>query len=441
MRIAAEYSRIQRGALNRLAQRAWTRDSQRYFATSPRTLDRDALRVYSNLHPLSDRLSFVVEDAGDQQAVNLVLPELRADAIFAGIGTALRVAAGHARRQGLPLRVIGLRDVLPRDDKRIRALRTAVMAHTGLDSEDRLELVGREALLGLRVSPEDHWLLTHWTTAHAFGVARRLGTVTASTSIYLVQDYEPGFVAWSTDYALARATYHEGHILVVNSTPLADYLARAEKLTLDDDLVFRPQIDERPGRGENRSRTELTVFFYARPSKPRNLYAIGVAVLKAVADRVGDWPVPVRFVSAGESHADVVLGHGVVLSSRGKLTWDDYFSLIDQTDVVLSLQHSPHPSHPPLDAVSRGVFAVTNEFDGVRNGLSPLLVAAEPRIDELADAVVDALRSSFDQRVPTPGDGWLAALGAPLDTVLDALSIRVANHPGSGPRLEESTGA
>lgn len=432
MRVVAEYSRIKRGAANRIAQRLWSKQSQLFSETRVRNIDRDALRVYANLHPLSDRLSFVEEDTRAGETVNLVLPELRADAIFAGIGTALKVAAGYAGRQGSTLRIISLGNALPKDEKSLRALRAAVDEHAGIAGGGlRVEIVGREKLLGLRVGPRDHWVLTHWTTAHAFGIARRLGAITATTSIYLVQDYEPGFVAWSTDYALARATYHEGHILVVNSAPLAIYLERSERVDVERGLVFRPQIDDRPrGAGVSAS-SELTVFFYARPSKPRNLYAIGVAVLKSVSDRVADWSTPVRFVSAGERHPDVVLGSGATLTSRGKLTWEDYFALIDQTDVVLSLQHSPHPSHPPLDAISRGVFAVTNEFDGVRGGLSPLLLAAEPRIDELADAVVHALRMAADRRVPDVDNGWLEALGRPLEDVLDALVEGVTSRPES----------
>ena len=431
MALVADLRRVLGAGRAKLDQRAWAQRFQRQVAESGLPEDiRTAIGVYSGLHPYSTRLALVKSRRDLPAAVTLVLPELQVNAIFAGIGTALHIAASLANRTGRPLRVIALRNDVPLAGAARDALRRAVVARSG-DVEAGIELFGRESLATLEVGAADTWIVTHWTTAHAFEIARRLGVIEPVESLYLVQDYEPGFTAWSTDYALARATYHDDLTLVVNSSPVASYLAQVEGIEVDPRLVFRPHV-ELPEDAGVRSATDdpLTVFFYARPGKPRNLYALGVAALRTVAEATQGWDRTVRFVSAGESHPDVELRSGVRLESRGTLSWPDYFAELERAHVTLSLQHSPHPSHPPLDAVARGGFAVTNEFGGVRAALNPLLLATEPRIDDLAGAIVSALQRTVDGDVPRSSPEWIDALGLPLETVLDHITARLLGADG-----------
>ena len=80
-----------------------------------------------------------------------------------------------------------------------------------------------------------------------------------------------------------------------------------------------------------------------------------------------------RSTSAGEKHRNVDLGHGHKLESLWLTAVERLRTLeyIASANVVLSLQHSPHPSHPPFDAAISGARAVTNEFYGTRAGLHP----------------------------------------------------------------------
>ncbi|MBK0296911.1 hypothetical protein IAE22_34075, partial [Bacillus sp. S34] len=74
------------------------------------------------------------------------------------------------------------------------------------------------------------------------------------------------------------------------------------------------------------------------------------------------------------------------------------FRFITSTNVVLSLQHSPHPSHPPFDGAISGARVVTNEFRDTRGHLHPNLAAvpadraaaAADAADVAADAAQDA---------------------------------------------------
>jgi hypothetical protein len=215
----------------------------------------------------------------------------------------------------------------------------------------------------------------------------------------MVQDYEPGFQPWSSAFAVTRATYHAGFVPVVNSFPLARYLERQEGISVPDAAVLAPDLDLARLERVAAARTPAVrprVFFYARPSKPRNLFPTGVAALRRAADLLGPSDVPLDVVTAGEPHEPLELRHGARARSLGTLRWDQYYDQLEHSDVGLSLMHSPHPSHPPLELAVSGARAVTNDFEGARSGLHPRLVAPAADPDELAAAIVEAVRRAAD---------------------------------------------
>jgi len=347
--------------------------------------------------------------------------------MFAGARTAIQVGLSLADLLDVPVRLIGLTGRMSGE------LRTAVQelirSEYSSSAARVTAILGSEELSESLLGSEDRWLATHWTTAHSIDVAARLGVVNPERVIYLIQDYEPGFSPWSTDFALARSTYHAGFEPLVNSSPLASYLRAEESLVIDDRLVFRPDLDlDRLERAwDIRQRSEgrrPSVLFYARPDKPRNLFAIGMSALALVA--LEDESVEIR--SAGASHQRPRSGPLSRMTLLGRTEWDRYFDHLAEADVLLSLQYSPHPSHPPLDAVVSGGLAVTNELGGVRGNLDPALDAVEPDPQSLAVAVRRSLGLARCGRVSPPfSAGVLAALGDPLDRVLSQLASRVVS--------------
>jgi len=382
-----------------------------------------AARPWAQLVETSTALAGIRLDPAAVRHLDLVVGEIRADATFAGISTAVVAGRALADELGLPLRIVMVGHTTGGNSG---SAAEAYVASRFPGIEARV--VPREALLDVGFSPDDTWLATHWKTAHAVDVAVRAGRVDARRVAYLVQDYEPGFSPWSTEYAVAASTYQRGFQPIVNSSPLHAYLREHQGLDIDPELVFAPDLDldllRRVAAGR-RSDDVTRVLFYGRPSKHRNLYRLGLTALKIAAGRLADSGRRVEFVSAGEAHGDVDLGSGHVLRSRGTLPWDDYFELLASTNVVLSLQYSPHPSHPPFDAAISGAYAVTNDFGGTRGGLHDRIsaVAAEP--DALADALVAAvLRDAADG----PGEFLDVApglLGGDLRSAVAAAAVRL----------------
>ncbi len=354
--------------------------------------------AYAHLHSASLSVAAVLIDVKEYPSLNVVLPELDKKNIFAGIKTAIEFSVKIANALKMPLRVITLKKS---DFKNNEELAVYLEKEFGRTREKSTVLIHATKLSDTKVSQSDQWIATHWTTAHALDVAVRLGVLDAGRVTYLIQDYEPGFHPWSTDFALARSTYHANFRPIVNSSPLQVYLERNEGLVIDSRHVFAPSIDmlrlKKAAKQRVRS-DDLTIFFYARPSKPRNLYAIGIAALYLVAAELEKNGLKALFISAGEQHQDVRLSSEHVLISKGKLAWDAYFEMLGRTDVVLSLQHSPHPSHPPLDAVTCGCYAVMNELGGTRGGLHPRLLVAEPNAEALAAQILKAISLARAQK-------------------------------------------
>lgn len=368
---------------------------------------------YLGLTPVSGALTAVRVDAPFPR-LNLVLPDYEPGAVFAGVHTAVGAAAALGRTLGLPIRVVVLSEARRADDA------AAIVADLATRTDGApSEVALRPDMVSLTSHPADVWVVTHWTTAHAALVACRAGVIDHNRIVYLVQDYEPGFVPMSTDRALASATYREGFHLVVNSTPVADALRRHEGVEIEPGMTFAPGLDLTrlaaiaARREASRPRR---VLFYGRPSKPRNMFALGVSALRVAAGRSTE---PVEWVSAGEPHDDVDLGGGQTLRSLGTLSWDAYFHELEAAGAVLSLQASPHPSHPPLEAALSGAIAVTNEVDGTRTQMLPNVRAVLPDPRLLGEAVVAALA------MPGESTSDLSALGLPLSDVIKNVANRL----------------
>jgi O-antigen biosynthesis protein len=353
-------------------------------------------------------------------AVNVLVPSARA--IFAGANTALAFARMLSVELDQPLRVVAINRRGASRQKNAAAL---LRASVGVEN---LSLTGLGDGEILEAGPGDTWVVTHWTTAHAADIACRLGVIDPAKVIYLVQDYEPGFHPWSMDFALARATYHAGFRIVVNSRPLADYLREQELIDIESDLVFAPHLDpERLAQVASKRRADkrVGVFFYARPSKPRNLYPLGVATLRRAYHLLGADAARCDVFAAGEPCPPISLTPERTVQALGDTGWDGYFDLLRRVHVGLSLMYSPHPSHPPLELAVSGARAVTNTFGSARNGLHPRITTARADPDELAHVLVDAVRAALEDPCGPFALILDGVLGAPLPDVVRAAVSRL----------------
>ena len=183
--------------------------------------------------------------------------------------------------------------------------------------------------------------------------------------LYLIQDYEPGFYAWSSGYLLAESTYkcEFPQIAIFNSHELEEYVM-AKGYHFLKTYCFDPVLNR--VLGEEVQKLDQTVFkrkqilVYGRPSVERNAFKVLVESLKkwvSMQEDASSWTL-----SAGEMHPPVYLGEGMYLESVGKLTIEEYAKVLRESYAGVSLMVSPHPSYPPLEMSVFDVKVVTNGY-------------------------------------------------------------------------------
>lgn len=410
--------------LKTITEREIRRQGDLYFRA---TKDVSQAAMYDGLNRVSLSIASATHSATGIASVNLVLPVLSESSMFAGIRTAIELSIMLANARSVPLRIVYLRGQL---SKKSTASILSTLTQDFPISESRVSFIGALALPDAQFSSKDTWITTYWTTAHAVEVASRLGMIDPTNVHYLVQDYEPGFFPWSTENALARSTYHAGFDLIVNSSPVAEQLCAAENVSVDRNSIFRPSLDldRLEAAADRRAGHEnpVRVTFYARPNKPRNMYGLGMAAMQAASSSLYAEGISVEFASFGDSHARPRRGHLQGMKVQGKLGWADYFVALAESNVVLSLQSSPHPSHPPLDAVVSGGIAVTNDFNSARSGKHPRLLAVPAEPWKLGEALTTAVKLA--SATPAPYDSSiLENMGRPISDVVSYVASKDSN--------------
>lgn len=333
--------------------------------------------------------------------ITSVLQFMTKGADFGGAATGIdifaRLAVALRQNCGAGARVI-ITDAGPNSDP---AIVTKYAAKAGLEiRSDQIQLVssGDDTI---HVRPREMFITQIWWNMLNFGRVRHIQADLFGRPpqplIRLAQDYEPGWLEFSSAHMLARSAYdHTGPLwAIINSNNLARYIevmnhSFERRYVFDPVIVesLRPYLDRASG-----SERHKRVLVYGRPSVARNCFSALVRGLKTWArdyPEFADWEV----VSAGEPHDPVPLGDGRKLTSIGKLSLDDYATMLLGSSVGVSLMASPHPSYPPLEMAHFGLNTVTNSYLCKDLGSFHPNIISIPSIADgaLAKAIAEACR-------------------------------------------------
>ena len=305
--------------------------------------------------------------------INLVIPSINQEDMYGGIATAIKFFERIVDDLGCSARIVVLDAELCVEDV---SKRFADYAFVTLDQSSSApkQVVSAFARDGhsLSVSSKDWFLCTCWWSAYCIqdeiSRKRDVSGFVFNPLIYLIQDYEPGFYAWSTRYLLAETTYRSDvrTLAVFNSSELMRYFDK-EGYVFEKAFFFEPFLNQilkhhlLQLQGKTVKRRQILV--YGRPNTERNAFELVVETLRQwvdIQENCGLWDV----VSAGEYHPPVQLGKGQYLTSVGKLSIDDYARILSDSYAGISFMVSPHPSYPPLEMAAFGVRVITNAYSG-----------------------------------------------------------------------------
>jgi hypothetical protein len=255
----------------------------------------------------------------------------------------------------------------------------------------------------LSIGLNDVFLASHWTTAQQLKSV--LPKMKNERFFYILQEFEPGFYSWSSNYALAVETYGMDFYPIINEKLLARHMFASglgrlgEKSIQDSAIIFEPAVDGRifkPNSDQtisaNRPRRLL---FYARPTNARNMFGLGIAALREAtkSKELEAWDI--LAIGGRGSVPQMALNNGLVLKAAPWMNYDGYAGMLREADVLLCPMLSPHTSYPVLEMPATGGLSVTNTFSfKTREELETLsdgIVATEPTVEGLSAGIVDAV--------------------------------------------------
>lgn len=366
-----------------------------------------------------------------------VLPQLEKGSDFGGFATGIdifaRLIIELTKVQPLDLRVL-ITDVISETDPSIVVDRAAKAGLT--IAPEQIELV-RSISAPIAVRAHELFMTYNWWTTLNFAKVRNaqadmFGKARAPM-IWLMQDYEPAFMGFSSAHMLARAAYDTSDPLwgVINSSNLARYVEavghRPERSFVFEPVIsdaLRPYLDQVAisVRGKR-------ALVYGRPTVERNCFPALVRGLRRWArdyPEFADWEV----ISAGVSHDPVSLGDGRSLVSVGKLGLEDYAQMLLGCSAGVSLMASPHPSYPPLEMAHFGLRTVTNGyFCKDLTDFHPNIISAPSIADaDLAAALAEACRRAANPPDPFRNPDYVRTTAYPfMPELADAVSAALSD--------------
>jgi len=366
-------------------------------------------------------------------ALNVLQPILNPDAMTGGPNTIVLLAA-LAAEAGIPVRIVTNR-VGHRTDPAWFA--SHVSSLLGRSPPPGLQVAtGSDPAAPVTVGDDDLWLATHWTTAQGIGPV--LPRMRRPWFLYLIQDFEPGFYAWSSNYALALETYAMPHRAMINEAFLAEHLRAqgpgryADPKFLDAQCtVFEPAVDRRvfyPPAAEALPEPPARprrLLFYARPTNARNMMGLGLQALRTAIEQ-GAFPGAWEFISVGGrgSLPVIALSGGHMLRPAPWASYAGYADSLRQADILLCPMLSPHTSYPVLEMAACGGMVVTSTYGPktaiALSALAPEIIGVSPTVQ----GFVDGLRAAVAQCGGSRGDHL--ALAASWDDVLRPVAIWAA---------------
>lgn len=307
------------------------------------------------------------KDAEKKVRVNLILPTLNKYKIFGGITTALKIYDSLCEILDADMRIIINRQ--EKFNKNFSLIKNGYSYNSEVGNKQVIFL--SDLNNELKVREKDIFLCTSWDTAYCCDKIiewkkEKFGEEYAK-KIYLIQDYEPGFYAWSTEYLLAESTYKNNVVKTIalfNSKELIDFF-ELRGYSFYQKEFFTPCLNEELAKYLNSNRSikrKKRILIYGRPGTQRNAFELIVHSLRLWKKKM-DNPEQWDIISLGETFDDIDLGDNVKIRCLGKATLKGYAKMMLESYIGISLMASPHPSYPPLEMSTFGMKVITNKFE------------------------------------------------------------------------------
>lgn len=359
--------RLQDGASGNDVEENCIQNQEEQAEAKKTDCEMDELNVsIPEITPYSFRIS-----KHEKKRLNLLVPSINPEHVFGGISTALKFYYELVDKLGYDSRII-LTDSAPTEAtiQQYSDKYTFVKSEDDSNASKQIVPYNDRYNKSIEVSENEYFMFTGWWTAYctqdAYHKLEAEFHIKPNVFINFIQDYEPGFYAWSSRYLLADSTYRSEYpqIAIFNTGLLKEFFD-LNNYDFYKSFVFEPVLNSKLKEIlYNNQKTiykKKQILIYGRPSVNRNAFELIVEALRKWViqqNDVEEWDI----LSAGEMHGAVQLGKGKQLVSVGKLTIEQYADVLLDSYAGISLMASPHPSYPPLEMSEFGVKVITNTY-------------------------------------------------------------------------------
>ncbi|HEX5797950.1 MAG TPA: glycosyltransferase family 4 protein [Candidatus Saccharimonadales bacterium] len=174
---------------------------------------------------------------------------------------------------------------------------------------------------------------------------------------YFIQDYEPLFFPAGPISALSESTYRFGFKGIINTRGLLEVIQSRHGM---EAMSFTPGINRNvynPSSHEKKS-SKTKIFFYGRPTKPRNAFDLGAETIKQLLKKYGE---RIEVVIAGAEWDESLYGLEEQITNLGLIrTIEEVADLYRSCDIGFCFMLTRHPSYQPIEFMASGVATVVN---------------------------------------------------------------------------------
>ena len=367
---------------------------------------------------------------GTEPSLNVLVPTLNPNEIFAGIQTAIDFGCELASK-GHNVRFISTDIAIGSITSTKTFVANAIRNDMDRNTMHRIDIQCGVSTKFLDQNKNDMFFATAWWTAHAAHETIHSNNFKEKLFFYLVQDYEPNFYPWGSDYAGAIESYSFEVYPIFNTNILYDFFRnRGISFGNKEPITFGPSIDlDQYFKIKREPQAVKRIALYGRPEVARNLFETCVVATKQFVEAQNLAPNDVEIFSMGMIHEDIELVNGLKITSVGKLPFEDYMSFLGTVDIGIALMLSPHPSHLPLEMAAAGVDVVTNHFENKNlSELSEMITSCEPTSVGVAEALGVIWNKHTQQGPSASREVALSKLGDPLSVSVERISELLKKH-------------
>jgi hypothetical protein len=385
-------------ALNKVYPiRRLVREQERSNIEQSQIYDEHLLSLMLNrIYDLPD----ITVDVSQPTRINVLVPAFTINTISAGFFGVFNVAL-YIAELGFNVRLVLFDNFYYVEDEFKASLKKFPSMEKLFDVLEVEYIGSRES--PLKISPNDNAVATVWYSAYF--AKKILDATNKKPFLYLIQDFEAAFYPFNSSYSAARNSYAFNYHTLCSSKSLLHFLTANEiipsnRKAISFDNACSYSIFDKSAFFKNKSNSKKKFVFYSRPSVNRNMFELAALALihayKAGAFADEEW----EFYGMGIGNVIVKINDKIEVKQLPRMSLAEYEETTKTFDLCLTLMSSPHPSLIPMDLAASGAIVVTNTFETKTaeylNSISTNIIATEPELNSLIDAIFEAVRRTND---------------------------------------------